>query len=98
MKRLQFQMPIDALEIGVGISRTDQRDLGTIGEKRAANALVPDLVRQIGLLNDAIAAFLEETDSVGQREDRFDLELPGRLRSFVDKSYLQSVILILFDL
>src|SRR5262245_48052206 len=47
-----------------GCDRSDQRDLLAVREERTAHAFVPDLVRQLRLLDLTIPAPLEEGDRV----------------------------------
>src|SRR5579864_5256238 len=53
----------------VGLDRSDQGDFVARGKERAAHALVPDFVGQLGLVDAVIAALFEEIGHVGQCED-----------------------------
>lgn len=65
--------------------RADQRDLGAVREEWAADALIPDLVGQLGLIDPVVAALLEKVGDVGQREDRFDLEFLRGIDASLDQ-------------
>src|SRR5438045_1676203 len=74
-----------------GCDRSDQRNLLAVREERAAHAFVPDLVRQLRLLDLAIPAPLEEGDRVRQGEDRGDLQLARRFPAGLDQTAAQSL-------
>src|SRR5262249_46148730 len=64
---------------------SDECDFIAIREERTAHALVPDFVRQFGLLDLVVAKLLEEAGDVGEREDGLDLQLLCRLPAGLEK-------------